>query len=66
MLNGRLDNLLTAGVDRGDVPGVVAIVVSSEGTLYEGAFGERALGGGVSMTKALPPRSPCNWRKGVS
>lgn len=50
MLNGRLDNLLTAGVDRGDVPGVVAIVVSGEGTLYEGAFGERALGGGVSMT----------------
>ncbi len=35
MLNGRLDNLLTAGVDRGDVPGVVAIVVSGEGTLYE-------------------------------
>jgi methyl acetate hydrolase len=50
MLRVRLDNLLRAGVDRGDVPGVVAMVVSGEGTLYEGAFGERALGGGVSMT----------------
>jgi methyl acetate hydrolase len=37
-------------VERGDVPGVVAVVVDRDGTRYEGAFGERLLGSGVPMT----------------
>jgi len=36
-----LSRQLTAAVDRGDVPGVVALVVNREGVMYEGAFGKR-------------------------
>jgi methyl acetate hydrolase len=46
----RLDSLLREGVDRNAVPGVVAVVVDRHGTLYEGAFGERAAGSGGDMT----------------
>lgn len=35
---------------RGDVPGVIAMVVDRSGTLYEGAFGMRNLATGVPMT----------------
>ena len=44
-----LDSLLEAGVTRGDVPGVAAMATSGAETLYQGAFGERELGGGVAM-----------------
>lgn len=63
-LKQRADSVLSGAVARGAVPGVVAMATNREGTLYEGAFGERLLGGGVpmsldtvgwiaSMTKAL-------------
>jgi len=47
----QIDALLNAGVKSGAVPGVVAAVADREGVLYEGAFGERALGSGHAMTK---------------
>jgi len=46
----QIDALLSAGVKSGAVPGVVAAVANREGVLYEGAFGERALGSGNAMT----------------
>ncbi len=48
-LKTSLDSLLEAGVTRGDVPGVAAMATSGAETLYQGAFGERELGGGVAM-----------------
>ncbi|MEQ1805646.1 MAG: serine hydrolase domain-containing protein, partial [Burkholderiaceae bacterium] len=56
--------LLRHATESGHVPGVVAMATSREGTLYEGAFGLRALGSAApmaldsvvwiaSMTKAL-------------
>lgn len=63
-LKERVDGLLSAAVERGDVPGVVAVVVDREGVVYEGAFGKRNLATGepmmpdtvcwiASMTKAI-------------
>ncbi len=49
-LKERIDGLLNAAVERGDVPGVVAVVVNREGVLYEGAFGKRNLVIGEPMT----------------
>ena len=49
-MRDRIDEVLGSAVERGDVPGVVSLVVDREGTLYEGAFGERLLGSGESMT----------------
>ncbi|MFQ3633395.1 serine hydrolase domain-containing protein [Roseiflexus sp.] len=49
-LKERIDGLLNAAVERGDVPGVVAVVVNREGVLYEGAFGKRNLTTGELMT----------------
>lgn len=46
----RIDDLLGAAVEHGDVPGVIAMVVDRDGTLYEGAFGLRNLATGVQMT----------------
>ncbi len=48
-LKDSLDSLLAAGVTRGDVPGVSAMVLSGGETLYQGAFGERELGSGDAM-----------------
>lgn len=45
-----IDKVLQAAVERGDIPGVVVAVTDRDGTVYEGAFGERGLGNGVSMT----------------
>ena len=46
-----LDEILARTVNGASgVPGVVAIVTGRDGTLYEGAAGERALGSGVLMT----------------
>src|SRR3712207_7204570 len=45
-----IDAVLRRAVERGDIPGVVAAVTNREGATYEGAFGERGLGGGVPMT----------------
>ncbi len=49
-LEKNLDTVLQDAVERGDVPGVVAAVTDRDGTIYEGAFGERGLGQGVPMT----------------
>jgi methyl acetate hydrolase len=49
-MQDRIDELLGSAVERGDVPGVVAVVVDRDGIRYEGAFGERKLGSGVAMT----------------
>jgi len=49
-LKQRADQILGNAVAAGAVPGVVAMVTDREGTVYEGAFGERTLGGGQPMT----------------
>ena len=46
----KLDALLSAGVERGDVPGVAALVTDRDGVIHEAAFGERVLGGGTAMS----------------
>ena len=45
-----VEAVLAGGVDAGTVPGAVAIVVDRDGVRWQGAFGERSLGGGVPMT----------------
>ena len=49
-LQARADGILRSAVERGDVPGVAAMVIDGGETLYQSAFGERELGGGVPMT----------------
>ena len=49
-LKESADALLRGAVEKGDVPGVVALATTGKGTTYEAGFGERALGGGVPMT----------------
>ena len=46
----QVDQLLKAATDRGDVPGVVAMAATREGTVYQGAFGRRTLPDGQPMT----------------
>jgi methyl acetate hydrolase len=41
---------LKAAIARGDVPGLVAMAATREGTVYQGAFGKRALPDGAAMT----------------
>lgn len=49
-LKSNADNLLQHAVQVGRIPGVVAAASTSQGTIYEAAYGERALGRGVAMT----------------
>jgi CubicO group peptidase (beta-lactamase class C family) len=49
-LKQRADMLLGGAAASGAVPGVIAMATNREGTIYEGAFGERVLGGGQAMT----------------
>lgn len=49
-LKQRADRLLSDACAARRVPGVVAMATNREGTIYEGAFGERTLGGGAAMT----------------
>ena len=44
-----LSQYLSAAVDRGDVPGVVTLVVDRDGVLYEGAAGQLDVSRGVAM-----------------
>ncbi len=44
-----LDEVIRSAVDDEDVPGVVALVVTSDGVLYQGAFGVMDPGGDVAM-----------------
>src|SRR6201984_651320 len=46
----QVDQVLKAAIDRGDVPGVVAMATTREGPVYQGAFGKRALPDGPAMT----------------
>ena len=39
----RIDHTLRSMTEAKDLPGVVAVAGSSNGTLYEGAFGKRDL-----------------------
>jgi len=45
-----IDRVLEAAIGRGDVPGVVAMAATSDGAVYQGAFGRRALPDGAAMT----------------
>jgi len=49
-LKDKLDAVLKRATDAGDVPGVVAMVTKPDGTIYEGAFGKRALDQTSPMT----------------
>ncbi len=49
VLRDSVDGLLEAAVSTGDVPGVAAAATAAEGTIYEGGFGERTVGGGAAM-----------------
>lgn len=49
-LKAALDGALARGIGGRTVPGLVAAVTTADGTIYEGAFGHRALGGDVAMT----------------
>ncbi|MDH3682886.1 MAG: beta-lactamase family protein [Acidimicrobiia bacterium] len=49
-MSEKIDQILSAGVGPSGVAGVSAVVVSRDGTIYEGAFGERQLGEGEAMT----------------
>ncbi len=49
-LQNEADAVLHGAVANGDVPGVVAGATDRDGTIYEGGFGERAIGSGVAMT----------------
>jgi methyl acetate hydrolase len=49
-LKQSLDALLQQATEAGDVPGVIAMVTDGDRTVYEGAFGRRALGQPAPMT----------------
>jgi methyl acetate hydrolase len=46
----KIDEPLRAAVERGDVPGVVAMAATRDEVVYQGAFGRRALPDGAAMT----------------
>jgi methyl acetate hydrolase len=46
----QVDERLRAAVERGDVPGVVAMAATRGEVIYQGAFGPRALPDGSAMT----------------
>jgi CubicO group peptidase (beta-lactamase class C family) len=45
-----IDQVLSQAVNANDIPGVVAMVATEQGVMYEGAFGKRELGKDASMT----------------
>lgn len=49
-LKQQADSLLRRAVEVDDVPGVTAMATHADGTLYEGAFGKRVVGGARPMT----------------
>ena len=46
-----LSSYLLAAVDRGDVPGIQALIVDREGVLYEGVAGKRDVARGAEMQR---------------
>lgn len=49
-LKDKVDALLQSATEVGDIPGVVAMATNRSGVIYEGAFGQRALGQNATMT----------------
>ncbi len=49
-MKARIDTILSDAVQRGDVPGVAAVVTDANGTSYEGGFGKAILGQDADMT----------------
>lgn len=45
----QIDRVLRSAVERGDIPGVIAMATDGKDTIYEGAFGVRELGGSRPM-----------------
>jgi CubicO group peptidase (beta-lactamase class C family) len=45
-----IDDVLRQAVERGTVPGIVAMATTADGPCYMGAFGQRRLGDGAPMT----------------
>src|SRR5947209_7294800 len=45
-----IDQVLRKAADSSDVPGVVAMAATTDGPVYEGAFGKRVLPSGAPMT----------------
>ena len=45
-----IDSILEAAVERGEVPGVVAMATTSDGVIYQGAFGKRNVAADEDMT----------------
>jgi CubicO group peptidase (beta-lactamase class C family) len=50
-LRARADALLKAGIDAGDVPGVVAMATNRKETTYSGGFGLRVMGQPAPMSE---------------
>jgi CubicO group peptidase (beta-lactamase class C family) len=46
----HVDEALGSAVDRGDVPGVVAMAETRDGIVYQRAFGRRALSNEAAMS----------------
>ena len=38
----QVDRVLRTAIDHGEIPGVVAMVATRDGPVYQGAFGRRA------------------------
>ena len=49
-MKAQADKVLKEAVNRGDVPGVVAVATDRKGATYEAAFGKRVLGEAAAMT----------------
>ena len=45
-----VDEVLETAIERGDVPGVVAMAATRDRVVYQAAFGRRALPDGAAMT----------------
>jgi CubicO group peptidase (beta-lactamase class C family) len=50
MPTSEIDRVLRSATERGDVPGVVAMAAGRDATVYQGAFGRRAVPDGAAMT----------------
>jgi len=48
-LRTKADDVLSAGVNAGDIPGVTATATNRDGMIYQGAFGKTVLGSGTAM-----------------
>ena len=46
----QVDEVLGSAIDRGDVPGVVAMAAARDEVVYQGAFGRRALADEAAMS----------------